>query len=476
MGDGVLLGGDHLREGLAIVLEDRVVPEPLIATGSHERPGDTASERFDARLVGVGHHRPKVGPSVVLLASESPHALDTHGILDVRRIRTWEATESIDEQPGVVDENAIHGGINPLNSVCVRLALKMPVGLPCPMSRDVLEGGRLDFGVVIVDLLDGRDALEVVPGLPKFPVVSRREANVHARGLGKGVKVASVSTQPPHCRLATGVQFAVSATFLPAASDHSRMDPIVDHVMIRVEDLEESLDWYQTHLNYEEKGRWEADTFTNVFLGPEEMHDDGALLELTYNHDGRSYELGDAWGHIAVRVPEDELDSSYQQLMDEGVEDYRDPESCGNRYAFVKDPDGHEIEIVKRDYGAKWSLDHTMIRVEDATEALGYWVRTYGYEEVGRWEADTFANFFVQRPDAAPEEMSVELTYNYDGRSYTMGDAWGHLAVSVEDLHDAWDTMLERETADYRDPESCNDRYAFTKDQDGHEVEVVTRD
>ena len=143
------------------------------------------------------------------------------------------------------------------------------------------------------------------------------------------------------------------------------MDGTFDHVMIRVEDLDESLDWYQTHLNYEEKGRWEADTFTNVFLGPEDVHEDGALLELTYNHDGRSYEIGDAWGHIAVRVPEDALQESYDQLMDEGVEDYRDPESCGNRYAFVKDPDGHEIEIVKRDHGAKWSIDHTMVRVED---------------------------------------------------------------------------------------------------------------
>ncbi|MCU4753281.1 VOC family protein [Halobacteria archaeon AArc-curdl1] len=254
------------------------------------------------------------------------------------------------------------------------------------------------------------------------------------------------------------------------------MDAPIDHVMLRVEDLEESLEWYQTHLDYEEKGRWEADTFTNVFLGPEDVHEDGALLELTYNHDGRTYEMGDAWGHIAVRVPEDELDSSYQQLMDEGVEDYRDPESCGNRYAFVKDPDGHEIEIVKRDYGAKWSLDHTMIRVEDATEALGYWLRTFEYEHTGRWEADTFANYFMSREGAAPEEMSVELTYNYDGRTYTMGDAWGHLAVAVDDLDEAWEQTLERESEDYRDPESCGDRYAFTKDQDGHEIEIVRKD
>ena len=254
------------------------------------------------------------------------------------------------------------------------------------------------------------------------------------------------------------------------------MESAFDHVMIRVEDLDESLDWYETHLNYEEKGRWEADTFTNVFLGPEDVHEAGALLELTYNHDGRSYEMGDAWGHIAVRVPEDALQASYDQLMEEGVDDYRDPESCGNRYAFVKDPDGHEIEIVKRDFGAKWSIDHTMVRVEDADEALGYWTRKFEFDETGRWEADTFANYFVEPADAPREAMSLELTYNYDGRTYTMGDAWGHLALEVDDLDDAWETLMTRDASDYRDPESCDNHYAFTKDQDGHEVELVTSD
>ena len=254
------------------------------------------------------------------------------------------------------------------------------------------------------------------------------------------------------------------------------MESAFDHVMIRVEDLDESLDWYETHLNYEEKGRWEADTFTNVFLGPEDVHEAGALLELTYNHDGRSYEMGDAWGHIAVRVPEDALQESYDELMAEGVDDYRDPESCGNRYAFVKDPDGHEIEIVKRDFGAKWSIDHTMVRVEDADEALGYWTRKFEFDETGRWEADTFANYFVEPADAPREAMSLELTYNYDGRTYTMGDAWGHLALEVDNLDDAWETLMTRDASDYRDPESCDNHYAFTKDQDGHEVELVTSD
>jgi len=251
------------------------------------------------------------------------------------------------------------------------------------------------------------------------------------------------------------------------------MTGIVDHVMMRVEDLEAATDWYGMHLGYEEKGRWEADTFTNVFMGPADVHEDGALLELTYNHDGRTYTMGDAWGHIAVRV--DDVFDAYERLMDEGVEDYRDPESCGGSYAFVKDPDGHEVEIVERDYGARWSIDHTMLRVEDADAALGWYVRKLGYDEVGRWEADTFANYFLEPADAHEEAMAVELTYNYDGRTYEMGDAWGHLAVRADDLHEFWEALMEREAEDYRDPASCDDRYAFTKDADGHEIEVVER-
>jgi len=250
------------------------------------------------------------------------------------------------------------------------------------------------------------------------------------------------------------------------------MHATLDHTMVRVEDLEESIDWYRTHFDYEEYGRWEADTFTNVFLGPADKHEDGALLELTYNHDGRTYDFGDAWGHIAVRCTD--VYDAYEQLMEGGVEDYRDPDSCGGSYAFVKDPDGHEIEIVERDHGARWSLDHTMLRIEDADAAIGWFTRKLEYDLFRRAEFDTFALYFLKPADAAPEEMSVELTYNYDGRTYDVGDAWGHIAVQADDLHAFWETLMERNAEDYRDPESCNDRYAFTKTADGHEVEIVT--
>ena len=247
----------------------------------------------------------------------------------------------------------------------------------------------------------------------------------------------------------------------------------IDHVMMRVADDEAAIDWYSDHLDYEVKDTMEAESFTNYYLGPEGMHDEGALLELTYNHDERSYDVGDAWGHVAVRV-EDVYDA-YDELMEAGVDDYRDPDSCGGSYAFVKDPDGHEIEIVERDHGARWSIDHTMVRVEDATEAIGYWTRTFEYEHTGRWEADSFANYFMKPEGAAEEAMAMELTYNYDGRSYEFGEAWGHVCVRVDDLEGDWETILERESADYRDPASCDYNYAFTTDPDGHEIELLER-
>ena len=56
-----------------------------------------------------------------------------------------------------------------------------------------------------------------------------------------------------------------------------------------------------------------------------------------------------------------------------------------------------------------------------------------------------------------------------------MGDAWGHVAVRAADLTDAWETLMTREAPEYRDPESCGYQYAFTKDPNGHEIEIVER-
>ena len=85
---------------------------------------------------------------------------------------------------------------------------------------------------------------------------------------------------------------------------------------------------------------------TNYFFG---MPDDEAELELTFNHDGRSYDLGTGYGHIAIGV--DDLDETLARLKEQGIEPERAPYTVregGSRLCFVRDPDGYRIELIER--------------------------------------------------------------------------------------------------------------------------------
>jgi lactoylglutathione lyase len=114
------------------------------------------------------------------------------------------------------------------------------------------------------------------------------------------------------------------------------------HTMVRITDPEKSRSFYEAlgfefrrDLDIVRDGELEA---TNYFFG---MPDQEEELELTYNHDGRSYELGTAYGHIAVGV--DDLDSTLGQLAEQGIEPERPPYTLregGSRLCFVQDPDG----------------------------------------------------------------------------------------------------------------------------------------
>ena len=74
-----------------------------------------------------------------------------------------------------------------------------------------------------------------------------------------------------------------------------------------------------------------------------------SVLELTFNHDGRSYDLGTGYGHIAVGV--DDLGATLAQLAGQGIEPEKPPYSVregGSRLCFVRDPDGYRIELIDR--------------------------------------------------------------------------------------------------------------------------------
>jgi lactoylglutathione lyase len=119
--------------------------------------------------------------------------------------------------------------------------------------------------------------------------------------------------------------------------------------MLRVTDPERSRKFYEAlgfrferHFDIVRDGAVEA---TNYFFS---IGDQSSVLELTFNHDGRSYELGTAYGHIAVGV--DDLDTSLAQLSEQGIEPEREPYTVrdgGSRLTFVRDPDDYRVELIE---------------------------------------------------------------------------------------------------------------------------------
>jgi len=85
---------------------------------------------------------------------------------------------------------------------------------------------------------------------------------------------------------------------------------------------------------------------TNYFFGVPGQDEE---LELTFNHDGRTYEMGTAYGHIALAV--DDLDETLARLIEQGIEPEREPyrvREGGARICFVRDPDQYRVELIDR--------------------------------------------------------------------------------------------------------------------------------
>ena len=115
------------------------------------------------------------------------------------------------------------------------------------------------------------------------------------------------------------------------------------HTMVRVSDLEKSLDFYCKKLGLKEIQRREIEQgrFTLVFLAVE--GDEDAQVELTYNWDPEEYDEGRNFGHLAYAV--DDIYATCQQLMDAGVTINRPPRD--GRMAFVRSPDNISIELLQ---------------------------------------------------------------------------------------------------------------------------------
>ena len=122
------------------------------------------------------------------------------------------------------------------------------------------------------------------------------------------------------------------------------------HTMIRVGNLEKSINFYtkifgMTLLRQKDypKGR-----FTNAFVGYGDEKTNTAL-ELTHNWDTKNYDMGNGFGHLAIEV--DDVYSAVEEIREQGGEITREagPMNAGTTIiAFVKDPDGYEIELLNK--------------------------------------------------------------------------------------------------------------------------------
>src|SRR5581483_8648704 len=122
------------------------------------------------------------------------------------------------------------------------------------------------------------------------------------------------------------------------------------HTMIRITDPAKSRAFYEAlgfrferDMDIVRDGELEA---TNYFFS---LGDHQSVLELTFNHDGRTYELGTGYGHIAVGV--DDMAATLAGLAEQGIEPEREPyriREGGSLLCFVRDPDGYRLEIIER--------------------------------------------------------------------------------------------------------------------------------
>jgi lactoylglutathione lyase len=117
------------------------------------------------------------------------------------------------------------------------------------------------------------------------------------------------------------------------------------HTMVRVTDVEKSLDFYCNKLGLKEIRRKESEKgrYTLIFLGADNSDDKHALLELTYNWEPEEYTGGRNFGHLAYSVKN--IYQTCDDLIKKGVTINRPPRD--GHMAFIKSPDGISIEILQ---------------------------------------------------------------------------------------------------------------------------------
>lgn len=300
--------------------------------------------------------------------------------------------------------------------------------------------------------------------------------------------------------------------------------PTWQQTMLRIKDPEASLKFYRDTL-----GMTLIDTFDfpeykfslyflttlsseesyNLSPGTQEAHDylwsmEGVALELTHNHgtesdaDFRGYHPGnaqnDGFGHIAVSV--DDVYTVSSELERAGWLFKKKPDEGRMKgLAFVFDPDGYWVEIVKRgdkSFANKMNFSQTMIRIKDPVKSFSFY-KSLGMKILSEQHFDSFSLFFLGSSNVN-EAINVkdqfqpvlELTHNHgteldDTFLHCNGNeednqGFGHIGFLVDDVYAACDSIRQLGYGFRKEPDGgAMKGLAFCYDPDGYSIELIKR-
>lgn len=243
--------------------------------------------------------------------------------------------------------------------------------------------------------------------------------------------------------------------------------------------------------------------------GTQEAHDylwnmEGVALELTHNHgtessDFKGYHPGnqerDGFGHVAISV--DDVYAVSEKLEKAGWSFKKKPDEGRMKgLAFVYDPDGYWVEIVKRGGGTKianeMNFSQTMLRVKDPVKSLAFY-KAMGMKLLGENHFDSFSLYFLGSSNADETvpvkdrfQPSLELTHNhgteadaefqhYNGNEQGR-EGFGHIGFLVDDVCAACDAIRPLGYGFRKEPDGGSMKgLAFCYDPDGYSIEIIKR-
>ncbi len=117
---------------------------------------------------------------------------------------------------------------------------------------------------------------------------------------------------------------------------------------------------------------------------------------------------------------------------------------------------------------------HTCLRVENLEKSIAFYQDAFGFKELRRKDFPDYA-FTIVYLGLDGDDYELELTYNYDHPGYDLGDGYGHIAISTDDLEKLHEQHKAAgfDVTDLKGLPGTSPSYYFVKDPDGYKIEVI---